>query len=462
MTNQTSLYTRHGVLTEQTLFRLVQNEWESTETHFPHTVNVGDLCQFGLTQNLTHLWVEPDALAVPPEKEFAQYDPILWDSVKLYWNGDQLKTVSARKPETTRGRRQITTVFAHNSRWAESREPGVPGWAQVATPKQLLITVAYLEKVLGVPISGSPGNAGWKLVQKLHPEWVFDIPNVDLRACHFGPESGREIIWQSPLLKQDMRGKYVHKFDRTMAYTAASSSSDAMYGVGTPLHVEGDSFDPKKVGVWRCTLRGGETSELLPPPWKGGEWIVGPTIRLLQYLGHEVRIHEGWVFPEQHQLMALWGATLWKARQSFEDENAWKHPVCRDFARQSIKIIANATIGTTAYSKFAEEETDQRRPDIRAQTVARSAELVYHNILKIYKTYGMTPAMVYMDAVYYIFDSVDGRATLPSMVAREGKLGGYKYEGHISIDETVNDIFAASSNTGRKLELLNTIGWKAA
>jgi hypothetical protein len=261
------------------------------------------------------------------------------------------------------------------------------------------------------------------------------------------------------LKKKGVRG-YLHKFDKSMAYTAACAMSDAFYGVGTPEHKDGaQGFDPKKsVGVWRCSVSG-ETSEDLPPPWRGREWIAGPAIRLLQSQGYQVTIHEGWVFPQSHELMSLWAKRLWETRQSFEDEKAWKHPLCREFAYQSIKKIANSTVGTTAFSNFGDESADQRRPDIRMQTVARNAEIVYHNILKVQKVHGVTPALIYMDAVYYLSDNPDGRAAFPTIVEREGKLGGYKYEGKIAIDSVVGDILASSSNAATKLEHLNKIGW---
>ena len=409
-----------------------------------------ELADIALSQRITHLWVM-DSCLYPPQLAEGAY------SIKINIRHGKIATVSVWK----RGIGHVNIIFPHATGWADCFGD--------AGAHDILIAIHYVEQALGIHVSGSPGNTGWGLLKQLHPTWIEEIP-LNLRECHFTPRAGRDIVWQAETLSLRAAGKrYIHKFDRSMAFTAAATQTDI--GVGTPVHVETamgaihEKGHPQAVGVWRCTVSDTPDSIVqsdMPEIWfdERDTWLSGPIIRLLRAIGYEVEVHEGWVFPEQHDLLVKWGKLLWDARQSFSHDEEWINTAGRELAYRMAKTIANTTVGFTAYKGFDEEEKEKARPDIRLQVVTRNAELMYHCMNKVKQLYGATPAMVYMDACYYLSDEPDGRAALPELVKREGKLGGFKYEGRIELTPDVRKMFALKMSVAQRLEWLNKVGWE--
>jgi hypothetical protein len=136
----------------------------------------------------------------------------------------------------------------------------------------------------------------------------------------------------------------------------------------------------------------------------------------------------------------------------------------------------NTTIGLTAFRGFQGDD-EMKRPDIRMQVIAKHREITWHRINKVREQQHETPCIVYMDALYFISPAADGRVAFPGLMAREGKLGGYKYEGRIDLNETFSYTFKGDNaptpfsgtlrelvnhtrySEGNKLEVLNAKGW---
>ncbi len=282
------------------------------------------------------------------------------------------------------------------------------------------------------------------------------------------------MIWQHELLRQGLGlprpSKYVHKFDRRSAYPYVASKTD--YGKGTPVHVDHgedarhEKRHPQEVGVWRCSIQYAPTyNPDMPPVWgehlgthAGSEgWLAGPIIRMLRAFGHEVTVHEGYVFPERHDLLAKWANFLMEKRQEFNKPGPPSVRTVDDIVYKALKQIPNTTIGFTAFRKFAEDEEEKRRPDIRLQTVARQREILRHNIQKVFDETGEAPIMVYMDAVYYL--SEEPVLMFSAYQQRENMPGGMRYEGRIELTPDVQAMFARKLNVVDRLEVLNKIGW---
>jgi len=448
---------RIAILTKEgNLLRYVNNQWEERPALLPNNeqLRIDDLCLTGLGNDLTHLWVMGDVSFIP-DRCFAEYDPKLWRDmhIRLRDDNEELSSVSAYvAPDVSikSGRKQINVIFADNTKWS---------WiTRAVTAKQLYITLVYLETELGVSISGSPGVVGWKVLDTFHPEWLYDVSTIDIDACHFD-KSYSDLLWQSPTLQTGATG-FIHKYDRNMAFTAACVANH--YGVGTPVNKRGlGYFNPNQVGVHHCKWSGAH-NPLLPRPVLGGmEWIATPQVRLLKHLGYDVNILESWVYPEQHQLMSQWAKFMWNARMNFEDSPypKYPHPVCRKLARTGVKEAANGLIGLLRYTDFADSDLEKKRPDIRTGTVSRNTELCYHNLLKVESKERVRPALAYMDAFYYILPTRNGKAGLPTMMEREGKLGGYKWEGCIEITPAIEKVLASKAAVSKKLEVLNEQGW---
>jgi hypothetical protein len=410
---------------------------------------LASLATVALQHHATHAWVMPEIMQY--SADFADYDAQYWQPPKIRYNEKGVFSAgSLMRPEGYTGRRQITVIGVAGCRWAEDN-----AWLLQAKPGEFLSVINEVESLLGVPITGTPAMAAWRLLKMLHPNWTLEIED-DLRARHFGPEVAPDLYFTSPVLKEgtDLKGMFLCKVDKGMAFTSAAGLVDPYYGNGTPQGVDGDRYEDKAVGSWLCTFeRPSNFCQYVPvlPQWKGKDtfdaWVLTPHVRMMRYLGYNVKVHEGWIFPERHKLLEKWASLLWDARESA------KSP----YARGYIKQAANGMIGLT--TSEAVTDLDKRRPDIRSQTIAHSVELVTYNIMKYQKLYGYWPLMVYNDALYYVLPSPNLRALMPEVVAREGKLGGYRYEGYIEITPEVEDILHSVKYIGKRLEALNKIGW---
>lgn len=404
------------------------------------------MTEAALSHRYTHIWVF-DGEHIPP-------CPTNHDAYSFQVNERHGKVASVSVWK--RGAGHVNIIFPHNSAWNPIMGDVHPGaWVRA---------IQQVEILIGVPIGGSPGGAGWELVKRLHPDWIEAIP-VNLHDLHFTAKAGGDLIWQS--LKQGQglptNARYIHKFDRRSAYPYTATQTD--YGKGTPVHLVGEAAarasehvkgHPQDVGVWRVTITydGARYDPDMPPIWgeekgtaAGSEgWLSGPIIRLLRAFGHEVTIHEGFVFPERHDLMVKWGNLLIQGREQVTGA-----------AQKLMKQLANSTIGFTAYKGFDEDEDEKRRPDIRLQTVARQRELLRHNIQKVREETGRAPVMVYMDAVYYLSD--EPVLTLPSFAKREDKPGGMRYEGSVEITPDIAGMLKQRLSVADRLEVLNKKGW---
>jgi len=435
--------TNHAVLSSTGMF-ISQRVQTSTDS-------LTSVMQTALDNGITHVWTNVGFPALRTEKGKCTVDG--WDLLVQH-KGTNLKSVTGWIP----GKDQVQVIFVRNSRWAQGRDKNI--WGKVCTPAQLLSTVGNLEKKLEVPVSASPGGTGWKLLSKFHPEWVKNVPTVDLMKMHmFAGIKGaaHDLVFQNPLTE----GKYLHKVDRNSAYLY-SATFDLFYGVGNPSHdPDGSKCDGKSPGIWECEVY--PTNEQLPDYPAGKYWLATPIINLMRYLKYEVEILNGNYWPKRtaHQSLSKWATFLWECRQFFPPDSS---------ERQAVKQIAIGTVGLASYGGYEEDEdTDKRRPDIKCMTVARTYELMMHSILKFRRLTGLSPHMCYMDALYYVSNS-PSRDFLAPLLTRtvkgvtkstEKDLGGFKYEGYIEITPEVKDILNNRRiEGGGVLEPLNTIGWR--
>lgn len=487
-----SVSSKHAVLAEGKLY-----SYDGKQIQEVMCVTRGrdfaDLAQQLLDAGISHAWLMPGHRGVLPEHGIItkEQNHPLWEFfTPRYTRDNELRLISAKRwAKGQRGRLAIQMIIFENTAWYGSGSR----WGEECTVRELLATILYLEEVLGIAMGAGPGGVGWRMLKKRHPEWLEDYPKIDLRKHHFTASAGHDITWTSPDIVKLMPGMYIHKFDRSMAFPYAASF-DNRYGTGTPVLELGEAsfhrltirgtWKDDRVGVWRCTVTG-EPDPRLPRPKFGDmrgkllsdvkldeprtEWISGPYIRLLRHLGYKVEIHEGWVFPEAtaentgrrpHEMMARWAIDMWDAREEFRKVENWKNQRARIFAEDAVKQIAVATIGSTAFKDFDDQdEADKKRPDIRLQTVGRSAELTILTILGEQKRSGRYPVMVYADAIYYVLDHTDGRGAFPGIVKREGEFGGMRYEGYIRVVPEMCAMLHGGKPEWAKLEMLNESGW---
>jgi hypothetical protein len=448
--------TKHGVLTWEGLLTIKDNSWDLWGILPASEWTVPELMQLALDHGLTHLWIHTNS-DIDPQAPL-EVSKGCFKGIADGWNllghmtGKHIKSVYGWPMPKGNA---ATLIFPHYSGWGQTGRMDVPGWGKVASPKQLLVTISYLEQILGVPVGSSPGSTGWELHRKMHPEWVANFPKMNLKSMHFG-EGSSDFNSSRPYNSDE--GQYLHKIDKRSAHLH-SCSFDTYYGVGEPtLDKDGSKCDGKRPGSWECVLVPGDRT--LPHYKAGKKWLAGRTVRLLRNAGYQVEILQGWYFPNSHKILEKWAGFLRESMQSFSFAERWKRAEPREFARQAIKQIYVHTLGLAGYGGFEEdEETDKKRPDIRGETVARTYELMYWNITKFHEKTGMMPVLTYVDALYYVSDSPS--MPHPDVFLKKTKtgLGEYKYEGVIEITSEVEEILNSSTSVSKKLEHLNKIGW---
>jgi hypothetical protein len=468
-----NMKTRHGVLTSEGVLSIRNNQWHMMPVGIdgslvPWIENLSDLCKIAVDAGLTHLWVHAEA-NVEPQVSF-EINKGCFKGIEHGWDimghmeGSHVKSAHAW-PAT--GGDAVDIIFPAYSGWGKSNRMNVPGWAAVATPKQLLVTISYLERKLEVPMGGSPGSTGWNLHKKLHPDWSKESPLMKAVGDIFRESAGPDFTTQREYDPDE--GLYLHKIDKNSAYLQACKF-DSFYGVGDPVQDKnGSKFDGKSPGAWLCTV---DPVKVEFPGYPAGTyWIATPVVRLMQKdENYSVEIHEGWYWQfrdkkdsrpsDAHQVMAKWAQLVWETRQFFvsTEDKAYRHKECCAFATSAMKQIATATVGLSGSKKFGDEDTDKRRPDIRSQTISRSYELMYWNVMKFAELTELVPLFTYNDALYYVSDSP--QVPFPDVfLKRQKDLGGFKYEGYIHITPDVVEALSDETSVSKKLEFLNKKGW---
>ncbi len=223
------------------------------------------------------------------------------------------------------------------------------------------------------------------------------------------------------------------------------------------IYTEG--YDKKAPGVWRVRVKEHVLGDLPPVVmWDRAEWVATPIVKLLQGIGHTIKIYDGWKFESYHGTLKNWAEWLWRQRQAFRDDvEEWKSEVGRSYARIAVKEIAVATVGLTSYGGFeSTERTFKQRPDYKLQAVAGTRATIFYNMIKVQKETGLTPVMVYLDALYYLSPEPDASFAIPGMLDKKDSLGGYKNEGWtLPVDKQVLSILTSDEAISKKLQVLN-------
>lgn len=420
-----------------------------------------DLLNLAVDLPFDRYWIM-NSYGLAPAKEWAEYDREAWN-LRIAWDKSDKFVQSLhgwRLPAG--GQKAIDLIWPKYTRWASDR--GQPAWGSLASPKQFLMVIRYLELALGIDIMGSPASTGWNLAKILHRKQIEETSEKKLASMHFDARSAFDFIDDRVPSAEELERAFLIKLDKGGAYIAASRSE--FYGVGTPTPTR--IYVEDAVAVWRVSVH---TLADVPFPVVtrlGERWLASPIVRIMRKLGYELEICEGYVFREKYMLLKSWAQRLWDARISLRDDaQRWPFETSRAYAESACKMIAVATIGITAYSQFRRgEESDKERPDIKLQTIARNYEIMYHNMLKGWHEDGLLPVLVNMDCVYLLTDSLDVHKIAPSYMldkdghSREKRLGGYKLEGWMKVTPEVVKVLTSSDRAPQKKRALDAIGWQ--
>ncbi len=455
--------TKHGVLWKGRVSHVADDRWKERLVAPETTVSLGALCQIALEEHLSHLWVLDPVHADVSYLEAALSE---WDLLENWTypanrrlpphRTNLLATVSGYRRSERGGQRRVSIIFPAHARrhWR---------WVHRAkTAQEVLLTLLFLERALGVAVTASASTVGMRLLETIqrgykHPDWLV-IPTIDWSTLPFRwKDVAADLIWSRPLSSEDLGKRYLHKIDKNGAYLRACVAEK--FGVGTPVHVNGEKGEAQRFpGVWRCSFTPVHSPDL-PPAWNGGSWITSPLVRLLKQTGHSVQIHEGWMWEESHEVLRRWATTLWEARLSFREEMPEVSVDVRSLVEDACKQVATATIGLTSYSQF-EEGTFKYRPDWKMHVIGAVRATMYHNVLKLYQELQVVPVMVYMDALYVFSDEPETEKALASLMQRQASLGGYKvgWKRPLVVTSQVKEVLSATSlSVSQKLEVLNAM-----
>lgn len=422
--------------------------------------SLADLLEMAVAWPFDRYWIMASA-GIVPAKEWAEYDQAAWDLRLAPDKSDKFvqSLHGWRKPSG--GQKAFDLIWPALTRWAKDR--GQPAWGSLASPKQFLMIIHYLETALKIDVKGSPASTGWALAKSLHHKQIEDTPEKKLASMHFDARSAFDMIDDRIPSEEELRRRYLVKLDKNSAYLAAAKSE--FYGVGTPTHTR--IYAEEAVGVWRLNI-----TALADVPFPvvrhlGERWLASPIVRLMRKLGYELEILEGYVFSKKYMLLKAWSQRIWDARISFRDDHQrWPYETSRQFAEAACKMIAVATIGITAYGQFRQgEESDKERPDIKLQTIARNFEIMYHNIIKGRNDDDVLPVLVNMDCAFILVDDSDVYKSVPSYMLRDDKsrenvIGGYKREGYMPVTPAVRAILTGGDRAIQKKKKLDEIGWQ--
>lgn len=463
---------QHGVVSRSpfglVLIHIVNNTWIEQPLHSGETL--GDLCQVAIDRNLTHLWVLPETTIIA-DRPFFDAATGEWD---LYDNwtfppgrktpprrANLLATASGFRRSEKGGQARVSVIFPANAHkpWYWVR--------RVKSARQALLTILYLEMALDIPVTASASTAGMRLLEKIqldykHPEWIA-APELDWSTFPFRwRDTSTDIIWSRPLSEKELPKRYLHKIDKNGAYLRACAAEK--FGVGAPIHMTECAEREKRPGVWRCTFDAVALPGL-PPVWDDGPWIVTPILQALRKTGHHVTVHEGYVWNEaqSHEILKHWAEDLWAVRQGFRQgkykDQVWKSAEVSRLAEDACKQIATATVGLTSYGKF-DEETFKYRPDWKALIIGAVRATMFYNMLKLQQETGLTPIIVYMDALYVVSDEPETETALATLLDKPNSLGGYKVGWARPIEVTADVralLYDPVVSLSQKLAALNKI-----
>lgn len=451
---------QHGVLSAGLLLQVIENRWRQRSVPPETPASLDALCQLAVDERLTHLWVLDEV-----EADAAYYESAsaTWD-LRANWTYppgrilppgriNLLSSVSGFRRAPRGGQRHIRIMFPKHAR--------VPWrWVRQAAAREALLTILYLERALEIPITGSAPTAGVRLLEKMqqkghHPEWL-EIPNLDWNLLPFRfRDVAEDLIAERPLLPEEHAAGYLHKIDKNGAYLRACVAE--MFGVGTPELVNVCHPQEKRPGIWRCSF---DPISLpgLPAVWGGGPWLVTPILQSLRSTGHDVHVHEGYVWNESHGIFKRWAETLWNVRQGFRlgsyKEQTWKSAPVRVLAEDASKQIATATIGLTSYQGF-EAETFKFRPDWKAQIVGGVRARMFANLLKLQQEQGITPIITYIDGMYLLSNESDINRAASSLLNKPDVLGCFKPEWSLPVTEELRLTLNSNLTIVEKLQVFN-------
>jgi hypothetical protein len=352
--------------------------------------------------------------------------------------------------------RRLALAFPAHADW---------NWA-LPDATSLLATVTYLDQLLARQVIDAPEL----LCRQLLTDLTLDQPTAQLRSSPLDPASllsseghpipllsqGGALTWMRPLTLEEQRQRYLHK------YTAFSGQLqaclDVQLGAGIPqFSSSGRACDGVRPGLWRVSLeRAGSLFDgKLLPGCLDQEWMSTPQISCCRDIGYRVQVREGYFWPESHQLLKRWAATLWQAAERLHTQpQRYRHAQARANASQSIKRVAELGVDLLARPQ---KDGGWGRPDWWAQIAGRRLALLFARLVGLVRQ-GSMPVLVDGDALWVVSNDPNPLSAVPGLLS-VGRWNGYLpgYEVPVPLTRDVRDAFRAALPVGQVVTMLDSL-----
>lgn len=410
-------------------------------------VSIVDVYNVARHHGITHIWVYPTHPFIDTHCNDETYDTFTsYD--------DESNTI----PKYTRIFQkavygQVFIGFLSGSDW---------GWT-IETPLDVLATIDYLQEVLGVVVSWSPGHVATELVKHLNgtakrqlwvrPEQVnpYSLPIM---------KSATDLFFNFRVAP-DVEGMYLHQYDKKSAYLAACL--DLFVGAGDAVHVVGDTpIDTKLPGVYRvtATLEREETFiDRFLFPLLQDKWVTSDILEYAQYKGYQVTIHEAHQWIEKHKTLARYAEVLYNSRNVFREQvTRFPHVNGRNNAETTLKDITLRAGGKFASKKY---HGGFSHPYWFMAMVGKNYTTMLAHVNKVLEKSGQAPVLAYNDSLYYLSTDSNPLTACPTLFTcgRANGMGKFKHEGTWIVTPELIETFNTAKWAGEIVTVLNK-AWK--
>ena len=241
-----------------------------------------------------------------------------------------------------------------------------------------------------------------------------------------------DFNWTRMPTEVETSHELVHAYDRNGSYLAGVSGT--YFGLGEPTHfANGHEFVKNKQGYYRVQLpQRDDLDPRMPSPFGHHNderlgrdaWISAPTLEIANEIGHDLIVHEAYIWETSHRSLDSWAKYIDAARTRLDTDNV-DDRAARSIIK-SIYVRAIGSIGSVDYHSGRRGFAPERRHAIQARARAN----MIRRIVKIGNATNTWPIAVHKDTLLYTSNNSDALAAWPGTIDDLGKgLGKYKHEG---------------------------------
>lgn len=358
-------------------------------------------------------------------------------------------------PGEARQARRLTLVFPEHAGW---------NWVLPDT-KTLLATVTYLEQALARPVIDAPDLLAQQLLTEYvprrpaswspsSPERLRSLLGKHEPAC--SPANEPALSWTRSLTLAELRQRYLHKYTHLSWYLEGCLT--VRLGTGDPEYsANGRACDALRPGLWRIQVEraGSVFDNKRLPACPANDWVSTPQVKCCQDAGYRVQVHEGYCWPQAHELLKPWAGALWHAAERVSTHpHSYQHARGRANCYQAITRLAQLGLTTIALDR---ESGGWNRPDWWAAVAGRGRAVLFAHLARLARK-GIMPVLIDRDALWVVSDDPNPLTAVPGLLSTQ-KWKGYTagYQVPLALSREVQAAFRASEHPSQMAEVLDAL-----